>query len=57
MKTLACKDVGMKKCDYIAKGKTEDDVLKLAKKHAKEHGVEEVTEEYLKSWRKKIHEE
>ncbi len=53
-KVLKCKDVGVK-CDFVARGKTEEEVLKKASEHAKKaHDVDEVTEEYLNSWRKLI---
>ena len=36
--TLACKDAGVN-CPYVAKGETEEEVLKDASKHVKEvHG-------------------
>ncbi len=55
MKALACKDLGVD-CDYVATGKTVDDVLKKAAAHGKkDHGIEKVTKDYLDSWRKKIH--
>ncbi|MBI5640034.1 MAG: DUF1059 domain-containing protein [Nitrospirae bacterium] len=54
-KVLRCRDIGVD-CDFEAKGKTEDEVLKKAKEHAKSgHGIKRVTEDYLKSWRKHIH--
>jgi predicted small metal-binding protein len=57
MKALACKDLGVK-CDYVALGKTVDDVLKKAAAHGKkDHGIDKVTKEYLDSWRKKIHDQ
>jgi predicted small metal-binding protein len=41
MKTLSCKDAGCD-CDYIAKGETEEDVMKDAAQHGmKEHGKTE----------------
>ncbi len=56
MKTLSCREVGVD-CDYQAKGKTVDEVLRKAAEHAKkDHHVDKVTKEYLDSWRKKIHE-
>lgn len=54
-KILKCRDVGVD-CDYEAKGKTEKEVLNKATEHAKkDHNIKKVTEEYLKSWRKHIH--
>jgi len=56
MKVLSCKDIGVN-CDYEARGATVEDVLKKATEHArKDHQIGKVTEEYLSSWRKKIHE-
>jgi len=56
-KVLRCKDVGIN-CNFVARGKTVDEVLKKAAEHAKsDHDVDEVTEEYLKSWRKIIRDE
>lgn len=56
MKTLSCKDVGMD-CDYQARGKTANEVLKKAAAHAKkDHNIKKVTKDYLESWRTKIHE-
>jgi len=53
-KVLKCKDVGVD-CDFVARGKTEDEVLKKASEHAKkDYDIDEVTEEYLNSWRKLI---
>jgi len=55
MKTLSCKDVGVN-CDYQARGKTVDEVLKKATEHAKkDHNIKKVTREYLDSWRTKVH--
>ena len=40
MKTLACRSVGLD-CDYIIKGRTEEEVLKHAKQHYSEiHAIE-----------------
>lgn len=52
-KVLRCRDIGVE-CDFEARGKTIDEVLKQAKSHAKEHGIKRVTEDYLKSWKKHI---
>jgi predicted small metal-binding protein len=38
MKTLSCRDAGCD-CDYVAKGETEEDVLRDAAQHGiKKHG-------------------
>jgi predicted small metal-binding protein len=54
MKTLKCKDVGVD-CDFVASGKSEEEVLKKAAEHArKDHGIKKVTKDYKDSWRKHI---
>jgi predicted small metal-binding protein len=35
-------------CQHIIRGETEEEVLKQAAEHAKEHGIREVTPELLK---------
>jgi predicted small metal-binding protein len=51
-KILRCKDIGVD-CDFVAQGKTEEEVLKKAAEHArKEHGIKRVTKDYSKSWKK-----
>jgi predicted small metal-binding protein len=53
-KILKCKDVGVD-CDFVASGKTEEEVLKKAAEHArKDHNIKKVTKDYLDSWRKHI---
>ncbi len=55
MKTLSCKDIGVN-CDYEARGRTANEVLKKATSHAKkDHNIKKVSKEYLESWRSKIH--
>lgn len=57
MKVLACRDVGVD-CDYKVRGRTVDEVLQKASDHAKrEHGIRKVTNDYLDSWRTKVHDE
>jgi predicted small metal-binding protein len=54
MKTLKCKDVGVD-CDFVASGKSEEEVLKKAAEHAKkEHNIKRVTKDYKESWRTHI---
>ncbi len=56
-KLLRCKDVGID-CDFVARGKTEEEVLKKAAEHArKDHGVKRVTKDYINSWKKLIRNE
>jgi predicted small metal-binding protein len=51
-KLLKCKDIGVD-CDFVARGKTEEEVLKKAAEHArKEHGIKRVTKDYIESWKK-----
>jgi predicted small metal-binding protein len=39
-KELHCSDIGMKDCNYVARGNTEQDVIKQAASHAaKRHGL------------------
>ena len=57
MKILTCKEVGVD-CDFKARGRTVDEVLKKASEHAKkDHNIEKVTKDYLDSWRTKVHDE
>ncbi len=38
-KTMRCRDVGMD-CDFVASGKTDEEVMRQAERHAKEkHGL------------------
>ncbi|HJU88513.1 MAG TPA: DUF1059 domain-containing protein [Gemmatimonadaceae bacterium] len=40
---LRCRDVGLD-CDYVVRGKTEEDVMRQAAAHAKrDHGIQEIT--------------
>jgi predicted small metal-binding protein len=51
-KVLRCKDIGID-CDFVARGKTEEEVLKKAAEHArKDHGIKRVTKDYTNSWKK-----
>lgn len=53
---LRCRDAGMfgPFCDYIAEGETDEEVLKLARIHAKTHNERDIPEEELREWKKKI---
>ncbi|HEY6007449.1 MAG TPA: DUF1059 domain-containing protein, partial [Geobacteraceae bacterium] len=45
-KVLECAKVDPSSgCDYIVRGKTEEDVLRKVAVHAKKHGIREVTPE------------
>jgi predicted small metal-binding protein len=42
MLTIACRDAGVPDCDYVAKGETEEDLMKDAGQHAvRDHGYKE----------------
>jgi predicted small metal-binding protein len=56
-KVLKCKDVGMD-CDFVARGETEDEVLKQAAEHAgTTHNMTEMSDEVLVQVRAAIHDE
>lgn len=59
MKALSCKDAGIN-CNFVAHGKTNDEVLKQAADHGKKvHGMKDAdfTPDKLKKFRSLIHEE
>jgi predicted small metal-binding protein len=42
MLTIACRDAGVPNCDYVAKGETEEELMKDAGQHAvRDHGYKE----------------
>ena len=43
-------------CHYVVQGETEEDVLARAAKHAKEHGIRDVTPEMLEHMKANIRE-
>ena len=54
-KILKCKDVGMD-CDFVARGETEEEVLKLAAAHAgTTHEMTDMSDEVLAQVRAAIH--
>ncbi len=56
-KTLRCRDVGMD-CDFVARGNTEDEILKKAAEHAKAaHNMNEIPHELLSKVRSVIRDE
>lgn len=56
-KVLRCRDAGMD-CDFVARGETEEDVMKQASEHAlKDHGMEKVPDEVLAKARSVVHDE
>lgn len=59
MKTLSCKDVGVE-CNFVAKGKTEEEVLNKLSEHGKKvHGMKDAdfSQEKVKKLKGLIHEE
>lgn len=57
MKTLACRDIGLD-CNYIIKGMTEEELLKIAEQHYSEiHAIEpeEITSEMKVKIKDNIH--
>jgi predicted small metal-binding protein len=45
-------------CDFVARDKTEEEVLKKAAEHArKDHDIQEVSEESRAAWRKAMRDE
>lgn len=58
MKTLSCKDAGAN-CNYVASGKTEEEVLSKMTEHGKKmHGMKDAdfSADKVKKFRKLIHE-
>ena len=59
MKILSCREAGAD-CDFVARGKTEEEVLNKATKHGKKaHGMKpaDFTPDKVKKFRDLIHEE
>ncbi|BCS55232.1 DUF1059 domain-containing protein [Geobacter sp. SVR] len=57
-KVLECSKVDPTSgCNYIVRGDTEEDILRNAAVHAKEHGIHEVTPELMERVKANIHEE
>ncbi len=56
-KVLRCKDIGMD-CDFVARGETEEEILKQAAEHAgTTHDMKEIPEEVLAKVRAAIRDE
>jgi len=56
-KVLKCRELGMN-CDFVARGRTEDDVLRQISMHAREkHDMEEIPANIMKKVVESIHEE
>ena len=43
-------------CNYVARGETEDEVLRKVSEHAKEHGMSQVSPELMKRVKENIRE-
>ena len=56
-KAVSCKDVGVD-CNFVARGKTVDEVMKVAAKHGREvHGMKEISQELAKKMKAAVHDE
>lgn len=56
-KVLKCRDVGMD-CDFVARADTEEELLKMAAKHAKtDHNMAEIPADVLEKVQAVIHDE
>jgi predicted small metal-binding protein len=54
-KELRCKDAGMD-CDFVARGQTEEEVMKAAAEHGKQkHGMTQITPDLQKKMKSIIH--
>jgi predicted small metal-binding protein len=57
MKSLSCKDVGVKDCDYTMTGRTDEEILQKAKEHGeKDHGMKEFPQELIDKVKSQIRE-
>ena len=55
-KVLECAKVDPSSgCNYIARGETEEDLLRNVALHAKDHGIREVTPELMERVKANIH--
>ena len=57
MFSLACRDVGIKDCEYVASGDTEEELLKNGTVHIiKVHGTEDadITPQFKESYKRYI---
>lgn len=55
-KTIKCSDVGVD-CDWAASAKTEEDLMKKIREHAKEHGFDKMPPEILSKVKASIKEQ
>jgi predicted small metal-binding protein len=45
-------------CDFVARGKSEEEVLKKAAEHAKAyHTIKKITEDHIRSWYEAIYDD
>ena len=49
MLSLACRDAGVKDCDYVAKGETEEELWKDGTQHVHDMKAEDVSPEFKES--------
>jgi predicted small metal-binding protein len=57
MLSLACRDVGIKNCDYVTSGETEEELWKNGAEHIiKVHGTEDadITPQFKESYKRYI---
>ncbi len=56
-KVMRCKDVGLD-CDYVARGKDDEEIMTKVAEHAKEaHGMQDIPEEVQHKVKAAIHNE
>ncbi len=56
-KVMKCRDVGMD-CDFVARGKDEQEIMTKAAEHArKDHGMDSIPEEVKAKVKAAIHDE
>jgi predicted small metal-binding protein len=56
-KVLRCREVSVD-CDFVARGKTEEEVLKKAIEHVKaHHNIKKITREHIRNWYEAIYDD
>jgi predicted small metal-binding protein len=56
-KVLRCSEVSVD-CDFVARGKTEEEVLKKAAEHAKTyHNIKKITNDHIRKWFEAIYDD
>jgi predicted small metal-binding protein len=54
-KEIRCKDAGIN-CDFVARGQSDDEVMKIATEHGRQkHGMNQITPELQQKMRSIIH--